>query len=160
MKNQDYFIFLRKQPPRKSYSAICDSYSSMSCISIPIILSSYPEYHIQKHSLGGVLQKRCPSKFRKIHRNHMCQSFFFTKVAVLSKKEALAQVFSCEFCEISRNTVLTEHLRWMLLQMLLYMDVILISSWRSLAVTAIFKKIPVRDNSKMTSSQKCRTPSP
>ena len=27
------------------------------------------------------------------------------------KKETLAQVFSCEFCEISKNTSFTEHLR-------------------------------------------------
>ena len=27
------------------------------------------------------------------------------------KKETLAQVFSCEFCEIFKNTFLTEHLR-------------------------------------------------
>ena len=27
------------------------------------------------------------------------------------KKEALAQVFSCEFCEIFKNTFFTEHLR-------------------------------------------------
>ena len=27
-------------------------------------------------------------------------------------KKSLAQVFSCEFCEISKNTFLTEHL-WM-----------------------------------------------
>ena len=33
---------------------------------------------------------------------HMCQSLFFNRVADL-KKEALAQVFSCEFCEISKN---------------------------------------------------------
>ena len=26
------------------------------------------------------------------------------------KKESLAQVFSCEFCEISKNTFFTEHL--------------------------------------------------
>ena len=26
------------------------------------------------------------------------------------KKDALAQVFSCEFCEISKNTFFTEHL--------------------------------------------------
>ena len=26
------------------------------------------------------------------------------------KKETLAQVFSCEFCEISKNTLSTEHL--------------------------------------------------
>ena len=30
--------------------------------------------------------------------------------ARVSKKEALAQVFSCEFFEISKNTFFTEHL--------------------------------------------------
>ena len=32
------------------------------------------------------------------------------------KKEALAQVFSCEFCEFLRTPFLTEHLRWLLLK--------------------------------------------
>ena len=31
------------------------------------------------------------------------------------KKEALAQVFSCEFGEISKNIFLPEHIRWLLL---------------------------------------------
>ena len=31
------------------------------------------------------------------------------------KKETLAQVFSCEFCKISKNTFLTEPLWWLLL---------------------------------------------
>ena len=31
--------------------------------------------------------------------------------ATLLKKEALAQVFSCEFYEISKSTFFTEHLR-------------------------------------------------
>ena len=31
------------------------------------------------------------------------------------KKETPTQVFSCEFCEISKNTFFTEHLRWLLL---------------------------------------------
>ena len=31
--------------------------------------------------------------------------------ATLVKKGSLAQVFSCEFCEISKNTFSTEHLR-------------------------------------------------
>ena len=30
--------------------------------------------------------------------------------ANFNKKETLAQVFSCEFCEISKNTFFTEHL--------------------------------------------------
>ena len=35
------------------------------------------------------------------------------------KKETLAQVFSCEFCEISKNTVFIEHLWWLLLYFIL-----------------------------------------
>ena len=48
--------------------------------------------------------------FAKFTGKHLCQSLFFNKVAGLSlslnfiKKETLAQVFSCEFCEISNNT--------------------------------------------------------
>ena len=45
----------------------------------------------------------------------MCQRLFFNKVAGLAcnfiKKEHLAQIFSCEFCEISQSTFFTEHLR-------------------------------------------------
>ena len=37
----------------------------------------------------------------------MCQRLFFLNFI---KKEILAQVFSCEFCEISKNTFSTEHL--------------------------------------------------
>ena len=35
---------------------------------------------------------------------HLCMSLFF------NKEETLAQVFSCEFCKIFKNTSLTEHL--------------------------------------------------
>ena len=35
------------------------------------------------------------------------------------KKETLAHVFSCEFCEISKNTFLKEHLRTLLLLVVL-----------------------------------------
>ena len=40
-------------------------------------------------------------------------SFLIKLLALTSnfiKKEALAQVFSCEFCQISKNTFLKEHL--------------------------------------------------
>ena len=42
--------------------------------------------------------------FAKFAGKHLCQSLFFKKVA-------LAQVFPCEFSEISKNTFFTEHLR-------------------------------------------------
>ena len=35
------------------------------------------------------------------------------------RKETLGQVFSCEFCEISKNTFFIEHLLWLLLYFIL-----------------------------------------
>ena len=64
-------------------------------------------------------QRRCSVKkdvlrnFAKFTGKHLYRSLFFNKVAGLSnfiEKEALAQVFSCEFSEISNNTFFTEHL--------------------------------------------------
>ena len=50
--------------------------------------SSRPEVFCKK---GGL------RNFATFTRKHLCQSLFF-------KKETLVQVFSCEFCEISKNT--------------------------------------------------------
>ena len=52
--------------------------------------------------------------FAKFTGKHLCQNLFFNKVAVLRpagllEKETLAQVFSCEFCEINKNNFFTEH---------------------------------------------------
>ena len=47
---------------------------------------------------------------RNFTEKHLCQSFFFNKVAglrpttTLYKKETLVQLLSIEFCEISKNT--------------------------------------------------------
>ena len=51
--------------------------------------------------------------FAKFTGKHLCQSLFFNKGLACNfiKKETLAQVFSFEFCEISKNTFSTEHLR-------------------------------------------------
>ena len=60
---------------------------------------SHPEEFCKK----GVLQN-----FAKFTGKQLCQSIFLNKVAGLAwnfvKKENLAQVFPCEFCEISKNT--------------------------------------------------------
>ena len=66
--------------------------------------------------------RRCSVKkgalrnFAKLTGKDLCQSLFFNNVAglwpvTLLKKETLAQVFLCEFCEISKNTFSTEHLQ-------------------------------------------------
>ena len=67
---------------------------------------------ISNHRLPGMyrgsnqrysIKIRVPNNFPKFTGKHLCQSLFF-------KKETLAQVFSCEFCEISKNIFFTEHL--------------------------------------------------
>ena len=69
------------------------------------IRNSHQRYSVRK----GVLRN-----FAKLRGKHLCQVLFFNKVAgpepATLLKEALAQVFSSEFCEISRNTFFTEHL--------------------------------------------------
>ena len=62
------------------------------------------------------VKKGVPRNFAKFIGKHLCQSIFFNKVA---KKEILAQVSSCEFCEISKNTIFTEHIWAILLSRLL-----------------------------------------
>ena len=71
-------------------------YVSTQCMS----KSSRPEVFCRK----GVLRY-----FGKFTGKHLCHSLFFSKVAGLkacnfTKKEAVAQVFSCKFCQISKNT--------------------------------------------------------
>ena len=68
--------------------------------------SSHQKCSIKK----GVLRS-----FAKFTEKHLCQSLFFDKVTGgggcnFIKKETLAQVFSREFCEISKNTFFKEHL--------------------------------------------------
>ena len=46
----------------------------------------------------------------KFTGKHQCQSIFLIQPSNFVKKESLAQLFSCEFCKISKNTFFTEHL--------------------------------------------------
>ena len=68
---------------------------------------------LQKQSLEVFCKKDVLKNFAKSTGKHLCQSLFFKKVAGLSnfiKKETLAQVFSCKFCENFKNIFCTEHL--------------------------------------------------
>ena len=53
------------------------------------------------------MKKGVFSKFHKIHRKRPVPVL---QACNFIKQEALAQVLSCEFCEISKNTFFTEHL--------------------------------------------------
>ena len=60
------------------------------------------------------IKKGALKNFAIFTRKHLCQSPFFNKVEDAAcnfiKKETLAQVFSCAFCEILKNIFFTEHL--------------------------------------------------
>ena len=53
-------------------------------------------------AIGGVLWKKVSLEISQNSQPETCNFI---------KKETLAQVFSCEFCKISKNTFFTEHLQ-------------------------------------------------
>ena len=56
-------------------------------------------------------KKRVLRNLTKITGKHLCQSLFLRPYAYsFFKKQTLTHVFSCEFCQISKNTFFTEHL--------------------------------------------------
>ena len=64
------------------------------------------------------LRKGVLRNFAKFRGKHLCQSLFFNKIIGLMpqvcnfiQKETMAQVFSCKFCEISKNTFFTKQLQ-------------------------------------------------
>ena len=83
---------------------------------------------ILRHRKSSIeLRTSCPEmfckkdvlkNFAKFAGKHFCQSIFFNKVEAcnLIKKETLAQVFSCEFFETFKNSLIVEHLWWFYLK--------------------------------------------
>ena len=68
----------------------------------------------QKHPPEVFCRKGVLRSFAKFTGKHLCHGHFFNKVAglwpaIFFKKKALVQVFSCEFCKISKNIFSTEH---------------------------------------------------
>ena len=66
-------------------------------------------------AIGGVLQEKVFLEISQNSQENSCVRVSFLIKLQASpwnfiKKEALAQVFSYEFCEISKNTFFTEHL--------------------------------------------------
>ena len=78
---------------------------------VHMVRSSRPEVFCKK----GVLRN-----FTKFTGKHLCQSFFFNKVAglrpaTLLKKRLWHRCFPVNFVELLRTPLLTEHIRWLLL---------------------------------------------
>ena len=70
--------------------------------------------HYTEATTGGILERKLSLDISENSQENTCGRVsyeFAGRSATLLKKETLAQVFSCEFCEISKNTFLTEHLR-------------------------------------------------
>ena len=63
-------------------------------------------YYLQKQPPEVFCKKGVLRNFAKFTGKHLCQSLFFSRPQPCNfiKKGAVAQVFSCEFCEISRST--------------------------------------------------------
>ena len=76
---------------------------------IQIFIFDYIEAVAQRCSIKKVFFKN----FAKFTGKHLCQSQ--VSACNFIKKETLVQVFSCEVCEIFKNTFLIEYLRWLLL---------------------------------------------
>ena len=57
------------------------------------------------------MKKGVLRNFIKFTGKDLCQSLFCVPhTCNFIKKETLVQVFSCKFCEISKNIIFTEHL--------------------------------------------------
>ena len=75
-------------------------------------------FHAQKQPPEVFLfyKKGVLRNFARFTEKHLCQSLFLLKfirpqACNFIKKETLTQVFSCEFCEIFKNSLFTEHLQ-------------------------------------------------
>ena len=80
----------------------------LSNICVVIISCRVCDVKYRSSVLEVFCEKGVLRNFAKFTGKHLCQSLFFNKVAGgacnIIKKETLVQVFSCEFCEISKNT--------------------------------------------------------
>ena len=84
--------------------------------------------------------------FARFTGKHLCQSLSFNKVADrpgnFIKRKTLAQMFSRKSREISKSTFFTEHLRRLLLKLVLYLALVLsLLKYRSTYVHLPFFKI-------------------
>ena len=82
-----------------------------------VFITGFPSYRSSRPVVF------CKMVFLKISQNSHEKTYarvsFLIKLQACNfiKKETLAQMFSCEFCEVVKNTFFIEHLWWLLLQL-------------------------------------------
>ena len=66
---------------------------------------------VSEAATRDVLQEKVFFEFRKTHRKTPVQEAFLirSEACIFVKKETLVHMFSCEFCENSKNTFFTEY---------------------------------------------------
>ena len=83
--------------------------------------------------------------FAKFVGKHLCRSLYFNKVAdpTLLKQRLWHRYFSVTFAQVLRKTFLTEHLRWLLLYIIILVTLLLILEI-CLSVEINFWKTPLK----------------
>ena len=133
------FLFcLQKKPEtlRILYSSK-DLTLQVKCIKYLLIFrSSGPDVFCKK----GVLRN-----FAKFIGKHLCRSLYFNKVAdpTLLKQRLWHRYFPVTFAQFLRKPFLTEHLRWLLLYMIILVTLLLILKI-CLSVEINFWKTPLK----------------
>ena len=97
-------LFMKKDFQMELYNLLAKS--SLDSYSVFLIQESCI---FQKQLLKSCSVKKVFFGSPQNSQENTCEACTFLK------REALAQVFSCEFCEISKNTFFIEHLCWLLL---------------------------------------------
>ena len=97
------------------------------------------------------MKKGALRNFATFTGQHLCQSPFLIKFI---KKETLTQVFSCEFCKISKNTFYTESLR-MTASVVTYPFYFIFNSFFLTIISMFFLSFSVLFHCFLRSSQAC-----
>ena len=98
------------------------------------ILEKNMQESLSEGATRGVLQKKVLFKIsEKFSRKHLCPGLFINTAA------SLRSVLSCVFCEISRNTFFTEHLRVAASEVSTFQSILMSSS--SLDVLKISRQV-------------------
>ena len=68
-------------------------------------IKRFPDYKLYRSSHPEVFCKKGVLRnFAKLTGEHLCQSLCTGLACKFINKEALAEMFSCEFCEVSKNS--------------------------------------------------------